>query len=110
MRDLVFIQTVSPGFLDCYSLDGGKTECYGYFLCHLDDEHWAAIDNSMGKRHREDFQTMQTACLWLNGHLVLNINNELCDGVTRERIPDVAERVRAEIEREHIRRQSEADR
>ena len=109
MRVPHFIEEVSRAFLECFSLDGGKTECYGYFLCRLEEEHYAAVNNSMGKRIREDFRTKQTACLWLNEHRVLNINNELCDGLTGERIPDAAERVREEIEREHNRRHAETD-
>lgn len=94
-----FIERVSPAFLETLSLDGGRTECRGYFLCRLGDEHYAAVNNFMGQRWREEFRTEQTACLWLNEHMVLNINNELCDGLTGEKIPDVAERVRAELER-----------
>ena len=47
MRVPNFIQQVSRAFLDDFSLDG-KTECYGYFLCRIDDDHWAAVNNSIG--------------------------------------------------------------
>ena len=98
MRDLRLIQTAGRDFLRDFSVDG--TECFGFFLCKLDDEHYAAVNNSGGQRKREDFHTKKTAILWLNGHLVLNIDNVLCDGMTGKQIPDAAERVRKEIERE----------
>lgn len=100
MRVPEFIQAVSRAFLTEFSLDGGKTECFGLFLCRIADEHYAAVNNLTGQRRREDFRTERTARLWLGGHLVLNIDNELCDGLTGEKIPDAAERVRAELERE----------
>ena len=101
MRVLKFIQTVSKAFLDEFSLDG-QTECFGYFICRISDEHYAAVNNSVGQRAREDFQNKDTAYLWLRGHLVLNIHNELCDGLTGKKIPDAAERVRRESERKHL--------
>lgn len=102
-----FVTNVSRAFLDDFSLDGGKTECLGLFLCRLDDEHFAAVNNTRGQRWREDFRTMKTATLWLQGHTVLNIANECCDGLTGEKIPDVAERVKAELERERERKEQD---
>lgn len=102
-----FVTNVSRAFLDDFSLDGGKTECLGLFLCRLDDEHFAAVNNTWGQRWREDFRTMKTATLWLQGHMVLNIANECCDGLTGEKIPDVAERVKAELEREREREEQD---
>lgn len=102
-----FIERVSPAFLETLSLDGGRTECRGYFLCKLGDEHYAAVNNFMGQRWREEFRSLQTAALWLRGHKVLNYTNDLCDGLTGERIPDVAERVKAETERERERQEQD---
>lgn len=95
----VSIVEVSRGFRDTLSLDGGETECFGLFVCRIDEERYTAINNRWGQRWREDFRTRQTACLWLQGHMCLNIDNVLCDGETGEEIRDVAERVRAESER-----------
>ena len=99
MRIPTFIQAVSRGFLDNYSLDGGKTECYGLFLCRLEEEHYIAVNNSPAQRMKEEFRSPKTACLWLQGHTVLNYYNQLCNGLTGEKILEAAERVRAEIER-----------
>lgn len=96
----VSIVDVSVGFLDTLSLDGGETECLGLFICRGGEEFYTAMNNQYGQRWREDFRTRRTACLWLQGHMCLNHNNELCNGETGEKILDVAERVRAESERD----------
>ena len=80
-------------------MDGGRTESKGLFLCYAADEHFIAVNNERGQRWREEFKTEQTARLWLNGHMVLNMNNELCNGLTGEKDPDIAEKVRAELGR-----------
>ena len=95
-----YIEQVSCGFLDTLLLDGGKTECRGRFLCHAGDEYYIAVNNTLGQRWRQEFRNLTTAALWLRGHWCLNIRNELCDGLTGEIIYDIAERVRAESERE----------
>jgi hypothetical protein len=99
----VSIVEVSRGFLDTLSLDGGETECFGLFVCRIEEERYAAINNRWGQRWREDFRTRQTACLWLQGHMCLNYHNELCNGETGEKVLDVAERVRKEIESGKVR-------
>lgn len=102
-----FVVNVSRSFLDDFSLDGGRTECYGLFICRLEDEHFVAVNNQRGQRWQEEFRSLQTAALWLRGHKVLNYTNDLCDGLTGERIPDVAERVKAETERERERQEQD---
>lgn len=99
----VSIVEVSRGFLDTLSLDGGETECLGLFICRRGEELYTAVNNQWGQKWREDFRTRQTACLWLQGHMCLNFNNELCNGETGEKILDVAERVRKESERGKVR-------
>lgn len=93
------ITVVSRAFLTDLSLDGGRTKCTGLFLCYLGEEDYCAVNNSWGQDWRMRFRNYRTACLWLDGHMCLNIHNELCDGETGETIYDVAERVRAESER-----------
>ena len=102
-----FVTNVSRAFLDDFSLDGGRTECFGLFICRLEDEHFVAVNNQRGQRWQEEFRSLQTAMLWLQGHMVLNYTNDLCDGLTGERIPDVAERVKAEVERERERQEQD---
>lgn len=95
-----YIELVAPVFLETLSWDGGETECRGLFLARIADDRYVAVNNKLGQRWREEFQSKTTACQWLRGHLCLNIDNILCNGLTGERIPDVAERVRKEIGRE----------
>lgn len=102
MRGPKYIENVSLGFLDELSLDGGRTECFGRFLCRVEEERYIAVNNKRGNKLREEFKSRRTAALWLSGHLCLNIRNELCDGMTGKKILDVAERVRKEIERERF--------
>ena len=102
-----FVVNVSRAFLDDFSLDGGRTECFGLFICRLEDEHYVAVNNTRGLRWQEEFRSLQTASLWLRGHTVLNYTNDLCNGMTGERIPDVAERVKAESERERERQEQD---
>lgn len=98
------ITVVSRGFLPTLSLDGGRTQSKGLFLCYLGEEDYCAVNNSRGQDWRERFRNYRTACLWLQGHICLNIRNELVDGTTGETIYDVAERVRAESERNKQKR------
>lgn len=98
-----YIEAVPLEFIETLSLDGGETECHGLFLARAEDERWIAVNNTFGQRWREDFQSMRAARLWLQGHWCLNIDNILCDGLTGERILDVAERVRRQNAREQIR-------
>ena len=77
------------------------------FLSHLDEEDglfivtlygngeaYLAVNNLDGRRWIEKFQNRTTAIYWLLGHWCLNINNELCDGTTGKKIPDIADKVR----------------
>lgn len=66
----------------------------GHYISEVEDNRWLAFNVGKDFFWSEVFHTRRTALRWLEGKWVLNINNQLCDGSTGERILDIAEKVR----------------